>query len=251
MSIWEAASNLVGGWINSAAVDRTNDMKERANALEAARQREFAQSGISWKVEDAKRAGIHPLYAIGAQTTSYAPQTIGYEADTSLGNAVAKSGADISRAMDATRTTEQRAEAAVTSKLSLERAGLENELLRTQIAKMRGQVGPPMPALNDRDAIPGQPATRTINIPGIGDVSAIPSESTQDAVSKEYGDEGLPQIPGQYRFARDAYKAWAKQAARENSEAYGGYWDVRQKLNRYWDAINGRFPKYSNQVRQR
>lgn len=29
-------------------------------------QKQFAQTGIQWKVADAKKAGIHPVYALGA-----------------------------------------------------------------------------------------------------------------------------------------------------------------------------------------
>lgn len=40
-------------------------------------QKEFAQHGISWKVADAKRAGLHPLAALGSSTMSYNPVHIG------------------------------------------------------------------------------------------------------------------------------------------------------------------------------
>lgn len=44
------------------------------NFAENARlQREFAQNSIRWKVNDAKMAGIHPTYALGAQGTSFSP----------------------------------------------------------------------------------------------------------------------------------------------------------------------------------
>ena len=33
-------------------------------------QKEFAQHGLRWKVEDAKQAGINPLVALGASTHS-------------------------------------------------------------------------------------------------------------------------------------------------------------------------------------
>lgn len=107
-------------------------------------QREFAKQGVRWKVEDAKAAGIHPLYALGAQTHSFSPIAM----QDSLGPAIANMGQDVSRAMHATRTASEReaanAQAVVLGKLSVERAGLENELLRSQIARTQSQVGPPM-----------------------------------------------------------------------------------------------------------
>lgn len=54
-------------------------------------QKEFAQNSISWRVADARRAGINPLYALGAPAVSYQSQPIG---DYGLG----KFGQDLGRA---------------------------------------------------------------------------------------------------------------------------------------------------------
>lgn len=70
-------------------------------------QREFAQHGIRWKVEDAKAAGLHPLAAMGASGASFSPVMVG---DT-YGPAMAQAGQDISRAVEATRTQPERDEA--------------------------------------------------------------------------------------------------------------------------------------------
>lgn len=201
-----AGANLIGGFLNREQSEDFNANQQYQALRNEALQKEFATQGIRWKVADAKAAGIHPLYALGANTVSYSPVSVGGSPDTSLGSAVASAGQDVSRAMDATRTAAERGEAVVSTKLQLENQGLQNDLLRTQIAKMRGQLGPPMPALNDKNAIPGQPATRMVNLPGGYTLVTPGNESTQDAISKEYGDEGLPQIPGQYRFIRDAIK---------------------------------------------
>lgn len=42
-------------------------------------QREFAQHGIQWKVNDAISAGIHPLAALGADTMSFTPSSRAFE----------------------------------------------------------------------------------------------------------------------------------------------------------------------------
>ena len=41
-------------------------------------QKEFAQNSLSWRVQDAKRAGINPYAAIGGQTPGYTPQDSSY-----------------------------------------------------------------------------------------------------------------------------------------------------------------------------
>lgn len=39
-------------------------------------QKEFARSGIQWRVEDAKAAGVHPLFALGGSTAGFAPNPV-------------------------------------------------------------------------------------------------------------------------------------------------------------------------------
>lgn len=92
-----AGASLLGG-----GVSQDQNRKLVHEQMDA--QREFAQHGIRWKVEDAKAAGIHPLYALGASTTSFAPMSV----QDSLGPAISSAGQDISRAMRASATDEER-----------------------------------------------------------------------------------------------------------------------------------------------
>lgn len=204
-----AGASIIGGLMGKSSQDEANRINQENALRQEALQKEFAQSGIQWKVQDAQKAGIHPLYALGANTVNYAPHSVGAVADTSLPNAISRSGQDISRALEATRTADASDAAFVkTSRdLSLQKAGLENELLATQVAKMRGQIGPTMPGLTDKNPIEGQPAPRSVTLFNDFRVPTNPRESQQDDISKEYGDEGLPQLPGQYRFMRDSFKA--------------------------------------------
>lgn len=134
-------ASLAGGIIGQ---NKQEQMAEKNIAL----QKEFAQSGIQWKVEDAKKAGVHPLYALGANTTSFSPVSVG----SPLAEGISRMGQDVSRAMHATSNPMQR----TVMGLTVEKAGLENELLRAQIAKLRNQSGPPVPTATDPWSIPGQ-----------------------------------------------------------------------------------------------
>lgn len=242
-----AGAGIIGGLLNKSSSDQANATNQ-ANALrQEALQREFAQSGIQWKVADAEKAGIHPLYALGANTVSYSPNTVGAVADTSMGSALSSAGQDISRAMAANSDNDGRKTLFDTAvqKLTLQRMGLENENLASDLAKKRAQIGPPIPSLTDKNEIPGQPITQAdVNLPKPGEKRAYnlganfriktnPGDSQQDALSKEYGDEGLPQIPGQLRFLRDTgrsayhhYETWMnnqiKEIRDEVSRLYGG-----------------------------
>lgn len=206
--IGKGVMTLIGGQQDRDAQREFNQRSAENAAAQMKMQEEFAKNSVQWRVNDAKAAGIHPLYALGHQGVSYSPVSLGGEAYTGSAATMAAAGQDFSRALEATRTSDQRTEAVgkAAQMLALEKGSLENELLRANIAKLRAQVGPPMPALTDKNAIDGQPATRVLDLPGGIKLVTPANESTQDDVSKEYGDEGLPQLPGQYRFIRDFMK---------------------------------------------
>lgn len=167
-----AGGNILGGILGESS-------KNKDRAL----SKEFAQQGIRWKVADAKAAGIHPLAALGAQTTSYsAPVGAG------LAEGFAGAGQDVSRSINATRTAGERVDAYTKTlrDLNLQKMGLENQLLASQIAKINQAGTPPaLPGAGDRYLIDGQGNSplvesselrRTISAPGAGsqEPGAIP-----------------------------------------------------------------------------
>ena len=147
----DAGTKIAGGLINQQSAkdaNKTNFINAQQNIQ---LQKEFAQQGIRWKVDDARAAGIHPLYALGAQTHSFSPVSVGAVADTSLGNSIASAGQDISRGINATRTIEERAAAQATTALQLEGLKLDNEIKKTQVAsslqRLTQNQNPPMPSI--------------------------------------------------------------------------------------------------------
>lgn len=94
-----ALGDLIGG-------DRSAKSAEAQAAQNVAYQREFAQNGIRWRVEDAKAAGLHPLYAIGAAGASFAPNPITVQ-DKGIGSAFEKMGQGLTRAVAAQETQDQ------------------------------------------------------------------------------------------------------------------------------------------------
>lgn len=134
--------------------------QENMNAMNIQMQKEFAQHGIRWRVEDAKAAGIHPLYALGANTTSFSPTSYipgdsGPRRD--YGGALeglGRAGQGLARALQAKQSEEERIDSKLNA-LALERGELENDLLRSQIARLNQQPTPAMPSLKPQ-MIPGQ-----------------------------------------------------------------------------------------------
>lgn len=187
------------GSIAGAAVSGllSNKGQKDAGAANAALQREFAQNGIRWKVEDAKAAGIHPLYAMGAPTVSASPSYMAGSVPDLSGV-----GQDIGRAIDAKRTGSERVTARLEA-LSVERAQLENDLLRSQIAKVNQPASPPpLPGGNDGFVIDGQgnsrvstvPMERNASVPGL---PALEAGSVNDLGFARTGSGGYAPVPSQ------------------------------------------------------
>lgn len=160
--------SVVGGLLSSKSNSDSNDANAQINAQNIAYQKEFAKHGIRWKVKDARAAGLHPLAALGAQTTSFSPVSIGNTPDP-IGGYISEMGQNIDRAIDQTRTRTERAEALRQAqadrdesikrqkemdainverhRAELRHMDMQNELLASQIARYKSaQLGPGMPS---------------------------------------------------------------------------------------------------------
>lgn len=144
------------------AASRENDQAERAQrdmaADNIALQKEFAQNSLRWKVEDAQKAGIHPLYALGAQGTSFSPVSLGSSPDHSISSGLADMGQNVTRAMSATRTAPEKEAAAINlqhAKANLDGQIIDNQIKQTQLRQMQA-TSPSFPTGGDTNFIPGQ-----------------------------------------------------------------------------------------------
>lgn len=162
-----AGSGLVSGVLGLAGGAVSSITGNKAQEREYERQKEFAQNGIRWKVEDAKAAGIHPLYALGAQTASYSPMSTS-GSDYGLSDM----GQSIKGAMEAKQTAEERARQReienyklgiqeLADEYTLEHMKLQNIALRQNIDfAMRNMINSEQAVLNQRnDSIPPMPTT--------------------------------------------------------------------------------------------
>lgn len=88
--------SAVGGIAGGLLGQRSQQDDAKHAAQDAVR---FAKNSIRWRVDDAKRAGIHPLYALGAAGAS-APQFIPGQSPlgSSIRDAAAQIGHDVNQA---------------------------------------------------------------------------------------------------------------------------------------------------------
>lgn len=165
-----AGAQIAGGMLQKNAQEKENARQEAIAQKQYEQQKEFAQSGIQWKVADAQKAGIHPLYALGANTISYTPQSVGGGASDMawLGDA----GANIGRAIDATRSNPAKAGALekTVAAIQLEGLRLDNEYKKALIAST-------MATTRQAGSAPGLPGTSTVpalvGMPGQGDAPQV------------------------------------------------------------------------------
>lgn len=187
-SIISAGANIIGGLLGKSSADSARDAQAQHIKQQIDAQKEFAQAGIRWKVADAKAAGIHPIYALGASTPSFSPVSANFAADTSLPNAMAAAGQDIGRAVNATRTQTERVDAfsKAARALQLENMSLQNDVLRTEIASKTGRLvqsaNPPMPGSSY--LVPGQTQSGVIKEKPMERIAPDASRPSQEPGAK-------------------------------------------------------------------
>lgn len=167
-----AGANLLSGAFNRNSQSEHNAQQAALARENLAFQREAATSGIQWKVADAQKAGIHPLAALGANTFSPSPVSMGGEAPKFDFGSV---GQDLGRAAKAMQGAEMRKEVdeEQARRLTLEKGRLENDILRAELnskvarsGPRSAQIGPPMPnsaVTPDRIPLPRPGPERTVS----------------------------------------------------------------------------------------
>lgn len=209
-----AGASLIGGLFNKSSADKARDQTQQHAAAQMAAQKEFAQNGIRWRVEDAKASGIHPLYALGANTASYAPVSASFQADNSIGNALSNAGQDIGRAVNATRTAPERADAFSKSMqaIALENAGLDLQIKKTQLAsslqRLQANANPPIPEVGPFKVGEANKAEERQPLMLDGErVPTSPGTSPAKAYEDQFGDDIISPgfLPNVYGSAKEAY----------------------------------------------
>lgn len=88
----QVLGEIIGADEREAQNDAINAQAMRNEQL----QREFAQHGVTWRVEDAKRAGIHPVFALQGGGAAFAPNAITVMGDET-GPALSRIGGHLSQ----------------------------------------------------------------------------------------------------------------------------------------------------------
>jgi hypothetical protein len=141
--------NLIGNMLGVA--ESRKQRKQQASQVQKNREDQyaFAKNSIQWRAADAKKAGIHPLAAMGASTYSPSPSMVdGGGSGMNASDVIKGMGQDISRAMAAKTTEHQRQ----VMDEQLKGLKLENEMKDLEVLSQRrrmgmGQTPPPTPGV--------------------------------------------------------------------------------------------------------
>lgn len=185
MSIWGALGSAVGGLFGGSSAKKQS--KKEFN-----RQKTFAKKTIQWKVRDANEAGIHPLYALGAQTHSYQPQSI---MESPLARGLSEAGQSLAQIPAARKSptkltqTEAAAIAEAHSRIGLNQAhaGHYDALATETNLRNMHRAQPSRDTVANANAGPAKLSKDQLRAFGI-DIDTNPNWSDAEKYEERYGD---------------------------------------------------------------
>lgn len=148
---------------------RTIKYQMKANRQNLAAQKLFAKRAVRWRVNDAKRAGLHPLAALGMQATPFSPSfqapDISAQGHIEGARMMADAGQNLGRAIGSYADDSGKLDeyTKAVQGLSLENMALQNSLLATKI-RVENQAGS-APSLGGLTQIPGQAGAKVVDKP--------------------------------------------------------------------------------------
>lgn len=227
-----AGAGILGGFLQREAQEGLQEQQLQA-------QERALREGIRWRTEDARAAGIHPLFALGANIQAPSPMAF----SDPVGPAVAAAGQDLGTAVARMMNTEEKEKRKAELELLRSQTGesdARRDLYRAEAAKL-GQAGQTglgtMPEVLSPVGVEGQHP----NPPGFIDVEAAkvlsPKEGHPEvqAGTNPYFEEVwlapgfpmmLPRMQGESPeeiISEMSFPAWMGLLLR-NAETYGKGW---------------------------
>lgn len=151
--VLKPVTSVVGGILGLGETHSNNQAKEDIARQQIQFQQDYAKNRLQWQVEDAKKAGLHPMVAAGLSPTSFSP--VSYQPDPLNFDFVKDLGQNLDYAATKAKTNEQQEEAYNFQKAAheyqLDSLRLDNELKQLEIMSMLSrltQTGPAAPNLN-------------------------------------------------------------------------------------------------------
>lgn len=220
MGIFETIGGLAGSLISSSANKKIAQQQMQM-------QEHLAKNQVQIRAEDAKKAGVGTLAALGMQPMNYNPVTVG---STDWG----KHGAGIGRAVDAAVSRPEQSINHALQAAQVENMRLQNDLLKTQVVgsqiQLNRQAGTP-PGIPDPNPTKDKPEKLTEST--IFGIKLKPNPNFSDAqtIQNRYGEPAeypyFPLVAGA-DFHHNMKRFWANQSARTTQDQQN-YYRSRQR----------------------
>lgn len=229
----EAGASLIGSVLGFASAKSGQQLQANINRENLQNAREFAQNSIQWKVEDAKKAGIHPLAALGTQS-AYAPSSYAGgdsgEAQATMG-IVSSLGQMLGTALEAIKNDSE------ADKLGQQDANTAGSLANVKPQDLDKTVRDFSKSIvnpNNSEIYFGSKSKPNYELLPIskGRFRVDFAEGSTDAERASEG--GL--LGAHSMYARLA--AVVRQAAKDAEKTYGGSWYAHQNADGSWEVIN-------------
>ena len=135
-----ALGGALGGGLDSSRDNRDFKQNRDYNTQQQSlasdksykRQKEFTQNTIGWRVADAKRSGIHPLFALGATPNSFSPSQFIPGQGPTGNNRIAGDGIDVNMFQKQSKNPNVQRHA----DLTLQGLGLDNDIKRLEAKRL-------------------------------------------------------------------------------------------------------------------
>lgn len=201
-------------------------------------QKQFAKEGIQWRAADAEKAGISKLYALGANTTSFSPVSVG----NPLGESLSVAGQNIGRAIDAPASPEARAGRLATEMAATQLEGLkiDNDIKRADLlsrTNLATQPGTPPAVLNSETTplVPGQ-GNATIKL----ERKLVPGRDAPDPHASVGVNPELDWFRTRHGFSPEVPSELGE--AQESQPLAAAQWFMRNKLLPTFDSSHRTYP---------
>lgn len=237
-----AGAGLLGSVLGFASAKSGQKLQQDINNQNLASAREFAQNSIQWKVEDAKKAGIHPLAALGTQS-AYAPSSYAGgdsgEARATMG-IVSSLGQMLGTALEAIKND---SEADKLGQQDANTAGSLANIKAEDLDKTVRNYAKSITNPKNSEIYLGSKSKPNYEMLPIskGRFRIDFAEGSTDA--ERVSEGGI--VGAHSMYARMA--SVARQAAKDASKTYGGSWYAHQNLDGSWEIIN-RDEKYHSPI---
>jgi hypothetical protein len=183
-SIISAGSSIFGGLQSNKANWALNQENWRM-------QEYFNKNSIRWRVRDAKAAGLHPLYALGAPTISTSPLAFGDQ----LGPAMAEAGQAISQGIRRIGSVERQREeldlALLSSQIAESDARREMYLSEAARNRQSGNATPGLGIMNETGVLPEGQAPNVTGLSSLAPGSGYIDVKPMEVHSPKSGDQSM------------------------------------------------------------